>query len=58
MPASLSDNIVALFRRPSAPALKPKALARKLNLPAADYNELKETLRALLRSGELELDGA
>ncbi len=58
MPSPLETQIIDLLRRPKSPALKPKAMARALELPADQYPAVKAAVRELLKSGQAILDGA
>jgi ribonuclease R len=50
-----SDQILALLRRRNYSPLKPKAMARKLGVPAPQYADFRRSLRNLLRDGRIEL---
>jgi ribonuclease R len=50
---SLEDQILAAVSRKTYQPLKPKALARKLGLPAKDYSAFRWTLRELVKQGRL-----
>jgi ribonuclease R len=51
----LEAQILALLSRKSYHPLKPKALARKLGVSAAEYGEFRRTLRELTRQKRLEI---
>jgi ribonuclease R len=50
---NLEEQILAAVARKSYQPLKPKALARKLALPAKDYSSFRWTLRELVKQGRL-----
>jgi ribonuclease R len=52
---SYEDQILAAVSRRGYQPLKPKALARKLGVPAPQYPAFREAVRELLRQGRLEL---
>jgi ribonuclease R len=52
---NLEDLILSATARTSYVPLKPKALARKLNVPAPSYPDFRRALRALLRAGRVEV---
>src|SRR5262245_48600596 len=52
---SFEDQILAAVSRRNYQPLKPKALARKLGVPAPQYPAFRNALRELLRQGRLEL---
>jgi ribonuclease R len=52
---TLEEQIVALLARKNYQPLKPKALARKLGLPAHDYAAFRRVLRELVRAGRAEI---
>src|SRR6516165_7197508 len=52
---NLEDLILSATARTSYVPLKPKALARKLNVPAPSYPDFRRALRALLRDGRVEV---
>lgn len=51
----LESRILAYVSKPGAPPLKPKALARKLNVPSPEYEHFKKVLRHLISDGRLEI---
>jgi ribonuclease R len=51
---SLADQILAAVGRRSYSPLKPKALARKLGVPAPQYGEFRHALRELVHEGRVE----
>jgi ribonuclease R len=51
---SLADQILAAVGRRSYSPLKPKALARKLGVPAPQYSEFRQALRELVHEGRVE----
>jgi ribonuclease R len=51
----LEAQILAVLSRKSYHPLKPKALARKLGVSAAEYGEFRRTLRELSRQNRLEI---
>jgi ribonuclease R len=52
---TLEDRILAAFAAKSYQPLKPKALARKLGVPAAQYGDFRRALRGLIRQGRAEM---
>lgn len=56
MDTSLEKRILDAVRQPGAPAMKPKALARKLRVKEDQYDDFKKILKRLLTRGEIELD--
>jgi ribonuclease R len=52
---SYEEQILSAVARRGYVPLKPKALARKLNVPAPHYSEFRHALRELLKQGRLEL---
>jgi ribonuclease R len=50
---TLEEQILAAVARKNYQPLKPKALARKLGLPAKEYSQFRWTLRELLKQGRL-----
>jgi ribonuclease R len=52
---TLEDKILAAVGRKNYQPLKPKALARHLELPASKYQAFKETLRDLIRQRRIEI---
>jgi ribonuclease R len=53
--AKFQDQILALLARKNYQPLKPKALARKLGIPAKQYSRFRQTLRALANDRRIEL---
>src|SRR5262249_31887143 len=53
--ADLETQVLALVGKKTYQPLKPKALARRLELPAGRYAEFRRILKTLLRQGRLEL---
>src|SRR5690348_16486957 len=51
--SDLTSRILTAVTRPSYTPVKPKALARRLDLPDAEYPDFRRTLRALIREGRL-----
>lgn len=51
----LETQILAVLSRKSYQPLKPKALARKLGLSAAQYGDFRRALRALIKQGRAEM---
>ena len=51
----LEDQILAALARKSYEPLKPKALARKLGVPAPQYADFRRALRDLLQQGRIEI---
>src|SRR5437660_1435699 len=51
----LEDQILALLARKTYQPLKPKALARKLGVTAAQYGDFRRTLRDLAREKRVEM---
>ncbi len=51
--SDLAEQILAGIAKKSYRPLKPKALARKLNIPASLYGDFRQTLRDLGRQGRL-----
>jgi ribonuclease R len=51
--SDLAEQILSAVARKSYRPLKPKALARKLNIPAGFYSDFRQTLRELGRQGRL-----
>jgi ribonuclease R len=56
MDTSLETRILEAVRKPGAPAMKPKALARKLRIKEDKYEDFKTILKRLIARGEIELD--
>jgi ribonuclease R len=52
---SLEDQILAAVSRKAYQPLKPKALARKLNLPSSKYGDFRRALRELIKQRRLEM---
>ena len=52
---NLEDLILSALARKSYVPIKPKALARKLNVPAPQYPDFRRTLRDLLQQGRIEV---
>jgi ribonuclease R len=53
--ANLDELILSATARKSYTPLKPKALARKLNVPAPQYPDFRRALRTLLQQGRIEI---
>jgi ribonuclease R len=53
--SNLEEQIVALLARKSYQPLKPKALARKLGVPSAQYGEFRQALRSLVKDHRAEM---
>ena len=53
--ANLEDLILSALARKSYEPLKPKALARKLGVPAPQYADFRRALRSLLQHGRIEI---
>jgi ribonuclease R len=53
--ASLEDQIITALARKSYQPLKPKALARKLHVPASAYAHFRQVLRDLLGQHRIEI---
>jgi len=51
--SDLATRITTAVTRPSYSAIKPKALAKRMDLPDADYPEFRRTLRQMIREGKL-----
>ncbi|HVS39395.1 MAG TPA: hypothetical protein VMS17_27810, partial [Gemmataceae bacterium] len=49
------NQILSVLARKSYTPLKPKALARKLNVPAPQYPDFRRALRSLLQQGRIEI---
>jgi ribonuclease R len=49
------DQILAAVSRRTYQPLKPKALARKLGVPASQYSRFRQALRELIEQGRLEV---
>jgi ribonuclease R len=52
---TLEEQILTTLSRKSYQPLKPKALARKLQVPAAAYTHFRQTLRDLVRQHRVEI---
>src|SRR5579871_2401492 len=52
---NLEDQILAALARKNYQPLKPKALARKLGLPSAQYSEFRHALRSLVKLQRVEI---
>src|SRR5262245_50459677 len=53
--SDLETQIVTALSRKSYQPLKPKALARKLGVPASQYGHFRRALHELLRQGRAEI---
>jgi ribonuclease R len=53
--AALEDLILSAVSRKNYEPLKPKALARKLAVPAAQYADFRRALRSLIKDGRVEI---
>jgi ribonuclease R len=53
--ADLTEAILAHLARKNYKPLKPKELARRLNIPAGQYADFRRTLRTLLQQHRIEL---
>src|SRR5436309_7858473 len=53
--SDLEHAVLGLLNKKSYQPLKPKALARKLELPVGRYAEFRKVLRGLLKQGLIEL---
>ncbi len=53
--ADFTEQILTLLSRKNYAPLKPKALARKLNVPSALYADFRRNLRTLLQQKRIEL---
>ncbi len=51
----LTTRILHALARPSYTPLKPKVLARRMDVPDDQYPEFRKTLRALVREGRIEV---
>src|SRR5712691_233608 len=51
----LSDQILTAVASKTYVPLKPKALARKLNVPSKQYGDFRRALRELLKQGRVEI---
>src|SRR5262249_49629996 len=50
-----SEQILTAVARKTYVPLKPKALARKLNVPSSQYGDFRRALRELLKQGRVEI---
>jgi ribonuclease R len=55
MMPSFEERILAAISRRTYEPLKPKALARKIGVPAAQYADFRRALRSLHRDGRIEM---
>jgi ribonuclease R len=55
--SELSSRIIQAVTRPSYSPVKPKVLAKRLDLTADDYPEFRRTVKELIREGRLVLIG-
>jgi ribonuclease R len=53
--SDLATRILHALARPSYTPLKPKQLARRMDVPDEQYPEFRKTLRALVREGRIEV---
>src|SRR5437660_11029363 len=53
--SDLENAVLGLLNKKSYQPLKPKALARQLEVPVGRYAEFRKVLRALLKQGLIEL---
>jgi ribonuclease R len=53
--SDLENAVLALVSRKTYQPLKPKALARRLEVPVGRYAEFRKVLRGLLKQGQIEL---
>src|SRR5438034_11306729 len=53
--SDLQSRIISAISHPNYHPVKPKALARKLELPATEYDAFKDALKELMRQGRLEI---
>jgi ribonuclease R len=53
--ATLEERILSTLSQPSYQPLKPKALARKLQVPSAQYGHFRQLLRDLVRQQRVEV---
>jgi ribonuclease R len=53
--SDLTHRILEALARPSYSPVKPKPLAKRLNISDADYPEFRRTLRELVRTGRVEV---
>ncbi len=53
--SDLATRILHALARPSYTPLKPKVLARRMDVPDDQYPEFRKTLRALVREGRIEV---
>jgi ribonuclease R len=54
--AQLTDQILHALGRPSYIPVKPKVLAKRLNIGNDDYPEFRKTLRALVHEGRVQVN--
>lgn len=54
MKASLEERVLEVLGKEGAAALKPKALARRLGVSAADYTDFRRLLKRLVKRGKIE----
>lgn len=52
---NFTDQILTTVARKTYVPLKPKALARKLNVPSKQYGEFRKALRELVKQGRIEI---
>src|SRR5436309_2538126 len=52
---NFEEQIVSVLARKSYQPLKPKALARKLGIPSAQYSEFRHALRSLVKNNRAEI---
>lgn len=53
--SDLQTRILSTVAHPNYHPVKPKALARKLEIPGGDYNAFKDALKELIRLGRVEI---
>jgi ribonuclease R len=53
--SDLPSRIVSAISHPNYHPVKAKALARKLEVPASDYDAFKDAIKELIRQGRLEI---
>jgi ribonuclease R len=51
----LEEQILSAVRRKTYQPIKPKALARRLGIPSAQYADFRRALRTLVRQGRVEI---
>ncbi|MGE3807269.1 MAG: ribonuclease R [Gemmataceae bacterium] len=56
--ATLEERILAEIGKKSFTPIKPKALSRKLGLPASEYGAFRRAIRTLVREGRIEMGRA